>query len=92
MASLRDRRALRRKLRHHLESARGLVDAEGPVLDTLESSPNYQLNVRPRELVLEFDEYVVLKDATRKVTATPRQTPVRRALAGGRRVTPTYPR
>ena len=49
----------------------GLVDEVGPVLDTLESSPNFLLDARPRELTLEFDEYVVLKDATRNVVLTP---------------------
>ncbi len=49
----------------------GLVDRTPPVLDTLNSSPNFQLDARPREFVLEFDEYVVLKEASRNVILTP---------------------
>ena len=49
----------------------GLVDERGPVLDTLESSPNFLLGARPEEIVLTFDEYVVLEDATRNVVLTP---------------------
>ena len=49
----------------------GLVDERGPVLDTLASTPNLQLDARPEEIVLEFDEYVVLKDASRNVVLTP---------------------
>lgn len=49
----------------------GLVDRTPPVLDTLISTANFQLNARPTELVLEFDEYVVLKEASRNVILTP---------------------
>ncbi len=66
----------------------GPVDIAPPVLDTLNSTANFQLNAQPSELVLEFDEYVVLKDASRNVILTP--TPVSGKptfVQRGRRVT-----
>ena len=49
----------------------GTKDVTGPVLDTLASSPNFVTGVRPEELVLEFDEFVVLKNASQDILLTP---------------------
>ncbi len=49
----------------------GPVDGVGPILDTALSSPNFQVNARPTELTLTFDEYVQLKDANREIVLTP---------------------
>jgi len=49
----------------------GELDVTGPTLDTLLSSPNFVTDVRPQELVLEFDEFVVLKNASQNILLTP---------------------
>ena len=49
----------------------GEADERGPVLDTLLSTPNFQVNSRPNELVLEFDEFINLKNASQNVLLTP---------------------
>ena len=49
----------------------GPVDDAPPVLDTIASTANFQTDFRPDELVLVFDEYVQLKNASRDVVLTP---------------------
>ena len=49
----------------------GPVDSLPPRLDSAASTPNYRTDFRPDELVLVFDEYVVLKSASREIVLTP---------------------
>ena len=49
----------------------GDADEVPPQLIVEESTLNFQTNFRPRELVLEFDEYVVLKNASTDIVRTP---------------------
>ena len=66
----------------------GAEDVTGPLLDTAASSPNFQLRHRPEEVVLEFDEFVVLKNASRDVILTPTPVSGKPTFAQrGRRVT-----
>ena len=66
----------------------GPLDRTGPALDTLASSPNFQLGYRPETIELTFDEYVVLRNATRDVVLTPTPAAGRPSFRQrGRRVT-----
>lgn len=49
----------------------GDKDVTPPRLDTLASTANFQTGFYPEEIVLEFDEYVQLKNATRDIILTP---------------------
>ena len=49
----------------------GPVDETPPVLDSVASTANFQTDFRPAELVLVFDEYVQLKNASRDIVLTP---------------------
>ena len=49
----------------------GDKDTTPPQLDSLASTRNFQTNFYPTEIVLEFDEFVQLKNASRDVVLTP---------------------
>jgi hypothetical protein len=49
----------------------GEKDITPPRLDSLLSTPNFQTNYHPEEIVLEFDEFIQLKNATRDIILTP---------------------
>lgn len=49
----------------------GDKDITPPQLDTLLSTANFQTNYYPEEIVLEFDEFIQLKNATRDIILTP---------------------
>jgi len=49
----------------------GEKDTTPPQLDSLASTPNFQTNFYPEEVVLEFDEYIQLKNASRDIVLTP---------------------
>ncbi|MFK8056057.1 MAG: Ig-like domain-containing domain [Saprospiraceae bacterium] len=52
----------------------GDKDVTPPKLDSLVSTANFQTSFYPEEIVLEFDEYIQLKNASRDIILTP--TPV----------------
>lgn len=49
----------------------GEKDTQPPQLDTLRSTPNYQVNFKKQEIVLYFDEWVNLKDVFNQVVVSP---------------------
>ena len=49
----------------------GPKDEDPPVLDTLNSTPNFQTNFTKQELEFQFDEWVQLKDVFNQVVTSP---------------------
>ncbi len=49
----------------------GQKDTTPPVMDTLHSSPNYVTRFKDKKIELEFNEWVVLTDATKEVVISP---------------------
>lgn len=46
-------------------------DIQGPTLLTESSTPNYQVNFSPKEIVLVFDEWIELKSAQEQIIISP---------------------
>jgi hypothetical protein len=65
----------------------GPRDTRPPVLDTIRSSRNKQVNVRPELLVFYFDEFVEVKDAIKQVLVSPPLTYIPKVVHRGKRVT-----
>ncbi len=49
----------------------GPKDTAPPQMDTLNSTPNYRTNSNPKEIILKFDEWVVLADAPNQIIVSP---------------------
>tara|TARA_B100000497_G_C7691489_1_gene420614 strand:- start:1731 stop:3371 length:1641 start_codon:yes stop_codon:yes gene_type:complete len=49
----------------------GPKDEVPPQLDTLKSTPNYQLQFTPQEIILTFDEFINFKDPSKNVVISP---------------------
>ncbi|MGK0363202.1 MAG: hypothetical protein ACI85O_000246 [Saprospiraceae bacterium] len=49
----------------------GPKDEDPPILDTLNSTPNFQTNFTKQELEFQFDEWVQLKDVFNQVVTSP---------------------
>jgi hypothetical protein len=49
----------------------GIKDIIPPRLDTAVSTPNFQVNFRPDEIELVFDEYIQLKSPAQNIILTP---------------------
>ncbi len=49
----------------------GPIDEQAPRIDSLQSTPNYQINFAQRSFELTFDEWVVLEDVLKEVVVSP---------------------
>jgi len=49
----------------------GDEDTDPPVLDTLNSTPNFQTNFTKQDIILEFDEWIELKNVNDQVLISP---------------------
>lgn len=68
----------------------GEKDVTPPKLISL-SPPDSQLNLRPRKLVLGFDEYIAVADASKQVQISPLLSIPLTVTASGKRVTVSIP-
>lgn len=64
----------------------GPKDRKPPVLDTLKSTPDQQLNVKPKELIFYFDEFVEVKDPIKQILVSPPLTYIPKVDVKGKRV------
>ena len=65
----------------------GPRDVTPPILDTLLSSPNKQLNFRPKELTFYFNEFVEVKDPIKQVLVSPPLLYIHQVKHRGKKVT-----
>jgi len=65
----------------------GPRDVTPPILDTLLSSPNKQLNFRPKELTFYFNEFVEVKDPIKQVLVSPPLLYIPQVKHRGKKVT-----
>jgi uncharacterized protein (DUF2141 family) len=65
----------------------GPKDRKPPVLDTLKSTADKQLNFKPKELVFYFDEFVEVKDPIKQILVSPPLTYIPKVDVRGKRVT-----
>lgn len=68
----------------------GAKDILPPVLDTVLSTPNRQLNFRPKQLNFFFDEFVEVRDPIKQVLVSPPLTYIPQVKHRGKRVTFTF--
>jgi len=69
----------------------GPSDKIAPTIDTEKSSSNYQTQFSNKELVFEFDEYIVIKNATDQVIISPPTTNYLDYKVRGKKLTVTFP-
>lgn len=50
----------------------GFKDRDAPKIDTLSSTPNFTVNTKPQKIVMQFNEYVQVKNASKEVIVTPK--------------------
>ncbi|MGB4959127.1 MAG: Ig-like domain-containing protein, partial [Saprospiraceae bacterium] len=65
----------------------GPRDLLPPVLDTLSSSLDRQTNVKPKELIFLFDEFVEVRDPIKQVLVSPPLTYIPKVTHRGKKVT-----
>lgn len=65
----------------------GPKDTSPPVLDTLASTPNNQVRFQKQDIVLEFDEFVEVKDAFKQVLVSPPLNYLPKVTGRGKKVT-----
>lgn len=68
----------------------GPRDLTPPVLDTLRSTKNRQVNFRPRELIFYFDEFVEVQEPIKQVLVSPPLTYIPQVKHRGKKVSFTF--
>lgn len=68
----------------------GPKDVSPPSLITEKSTPNFQTNFRPKTLLFEFDEYIVVANALQQIVVSPPLTYIPQAKSRGKKVTFTF--
>ena len=68
----------------------GPRDLTPPVLDTIRSAKNRQINFRPRELFFYFDEFVEIQDPIKQVLVSPPLTYIPQVKHRGKKVSFTF--